>query len=106
MPVEASWYLGVLATDPDRQRQGLASAAIAPVLERADHDRVTTYLETGAPENLGLLWPPPTSRSPTTWSCPTVPPCGVFNAPPWISDRLGSKERGTPAGGIGRTEER
>ena len=47
-----SWYLGVLATDPDHQRQGLASAAIAPVLERADHDRVTTHLETGAPENL------------------------------------------------------
>ncbi|MFI5392247.1 MAG: GNAT family N-acetyltransferase [Myxococcota bacterium] len=52
MPLAASWYLGVLATDPDRQRQGLASAAIAPVLEWADHDRVTTYLETGAPENL------------------------------------------------------
>jgi GNAT superfamily N-acetyltransferase len=54
MPIEASWYLGVLATDPDRQRQGLASAAIAPVLERADHDRVTTHLETGAPENLAF----------------------------------------------------
>lgn len=54
MPPDPSWYLGVLATDPDRQRQGLASAAIAPVLERADHDRATTFLETGAPENLAF----------------------------------------------------
>ena len=54
MPPDASWYLGVLATDPDRQRQGLASAAIAPVLERADRDGLGAFLETGAPENLAF----------------------------------------------------
>lgn len=52
MPPETSWYLGVLATDPDRRRRGLASAVIAPVLERADREGLVAFLETGANENL------------------------------------------------------
>jgi GNAT superfamily N-acetyltransferase len=54
MPSDPSWYLGVLATDPDHQRQGLARAVIAPVLELADRDGLTAFLETGAPENLAF----------------------------------------------------
>ncbi len=33
-PAERHWYLGVLATQPRRQREGLATAVMAPVLER------------------------------------------------------------------------
>jgi GNAT superfamily N-acetyltransferase len=54
MPPGESWYLGVLATDPDRQRRGLASAVIAPVLELADRHGLVAYLETGAFENLAF----------------------------------------------------
>jgi GNAT superfamily N-acetyltransferase len=45
------WYLGVLATRPDRQRQGLASAVLAPVLERADADGIDCCLETSTTTN-------------------------------------------------------
>ncbi|HEY5860378.1 MAG TPA: GNAT family N-acetyltransferase, partial [Actinomycetota bacterium] len=92
------------ATDPDRQRQGLASAAIAPVLERADHDRVTTYLETGAPENLAFY-----ARAGFEVTDEVVLPDGPavwgLQRSPWISDRLGTKEQGMSAEGIGRIEE-
>ena len=105
MPQGASWYLGVLATDPDRQRQGLASAAIAPVLERADHDHVATYLETGAPENLAFY-----ARAGFEVTDEVVLPGGPtvwgLQRPAVVSERLETRERGTPAGGIGRTEER
>ena len=90
MPQGASWYLGVLATDPDRRRQGLASAAIAPVLERADRDHLAAYLETGAPENFAFY-----ARAGFEVTdevvLPGVPPCGVFSAPPWSAN--GSRRR-------------
>jgi GNAT superfamily N-acetyltransferase len=46
------WYLGVLATAPDRQRQGLASEVIAPMLAAADRVGLPTYLETASEGNL------------------------------------------------------
>lgn len=49
---EPHWYLLNLAVDPSRQRQGIASALIAPVLARADRDRQPCYLETNNPSNL------------------------------------------------------
>ncbi len=45
------WYLGVLATRPDRQGQGLASALLAPILERADGDGIDCCLETSTVRN-------------------------------------------------------
>ncbi len=45
------WYLGVLATRPDRQGQGLASALLAPILERADGDGIDCCLETSTARN-------------------------------------------------------
>ncbi len=45
------WYLGVLATHPDRQREGLASLVIAPILERADVHGVACCLETSTAAN-------------------------------------------------------
>ncbi|MGH9016491.1 MAG: GNAT family N-acetyltransferase [Acidimicrobiales bacterium] len=48
---EPHWYLGVLATRPDRQRHGLASAVIAPVVAAADAAGVPCCLETSTVGN-------------------------------------------------------
>jgi len=50
-PATPHWYLGVLATRPDRQGEGLATAVMAPVLERADADGIDCFLETSRPGN-------------------------------------------------------
>jgi GNAT superfamily N-acetyltransferase len=50
-PAERHWYLGVLATHPQRQRQGLASAVLAPILNEADRLGVACCLETSTAEN-------------------------------------------------------
>lgn len=48
------WYLGLIATHPQRRGEGLARAVTRPVLERADReDRVAT-LETTNPGNLAV----------------------------------------------------
>ena len=48
---EPHWYLGVLATHPQRQREGLATAVLAPVLEEADRLGLACCLETSTAEN-------------------------------------------------------
>jgi GNAT superfamily N-acetyltransferase len=50
-PASGYWYLGVLATRPDRQGEGLATAVMAPVLDRADRDGVDCCLETSTTAN-------------------------------------------------------
>lgn len=45
------WYLGALAVDPDRQRRGIGSALLQPVLARADESRTPCYLETQSRAN-------------------------------------------------------
>jgi GNAT superfamily N-acetyltransferase len=50
-PSEPHWYLGVLATRPDRQGEGLATAVMAPVLEKADGQGVACCLETSTMRN-------------------------------------------------------
>ena len=50
-PAEPYWYLGVLATHPQRQRQGLASAVLAPILNEADRLGTACCLETSTAEN-------------------------------------------------------
>jgi len=105
MPQGQSWYLGVLATDPDRQRQGLASAAIAPVLAFADRDGLAAYLETGAFENLVFY-----ARAGFEVTDEVVLPGGPtvwgLQRSPRISDRPGTKEPGTSDEGTDRTAER
>ena len=44
-------YLGVLATRPDRQGEGLATAVMAPEIERADRAGVDCCLETSTTRN-------------------------------------------------------
>lgn len=50
-PAEPYWYLGVLATAPDRRGEGLASAVIAPALARADEEALACCLETSTEDN-------------------------------------------------------
>lgn len=50
-PAEPHWYLGILATQPPRQREGLASALLAPVLDEADRLGIACCLETSTAEN-------------------------------------------------------
>jgi ribosomal protein S18 acetylase RimI-like enzyme len=46
------WYLFVLGVEPERQGHGVGGAMIAPVLERADNDRLPCYLETMKERNV------------------------------------------------------
>jgi len=50
-PAEPYWYLGVLATHPERQREGLATAVLAPILDEADRLGIACCLETSTAGN-------------------------------------------------------
>ena len=51
-PPEAHWYLQLLATHPDWQRQGLGGELMEVVFEQADATGLPCYLETETPENV------------------------------------------------------
>ncbi|MFM8862623.1 MAG: GNAT family N-acetyltransferase, partial [Acidimicrobiia bacterium] len=51
-PTEPHWYLALLGVDPSRQRSGLGSALLRPVLEQCDESGAAAYLETQKPDNL------------------------------------------------------
>lgn len=51
-PKEPHWYLSVLGVDPARQRSGIGSALLRPMLARADSDGLITYLETSNEVNV------------------------------------------------------
>lgn len=51
-PGEPHWYLNVLGTHPDWQRQGLGAAVIGPIGEVCRRDGVPMYLETQTIENV------------------------------------------------------
>jgi GNAT superfamily N-acetyltransferase len=51
-PTAAHYYLGAVGTRRDRHRQGLASAVLAPMLDRAERDGTDVYLETSEPANV------------------------------------------------------
>ena len=50
-PRAPHWYLGVLATRPERQGRGLATAVMGPVLAQADREGVDCCLETSTHAN-------------------------------------------------------
>jgi len=50
-PQEPYWYLGVLATRPARQCEGLATAVLVPVLRQADREGIACCLETSTEAN-------------------------------------------------------
>lgn len=51
-PPEPHWYLQLLATHPDWQRQGLGAALMAAMFERAEAEGLPCYLETETVENV------------------------------------------------------
>jgi GNAT superfamily N-acetyltransferase len=51
---EPHWLLNLVGTEPGRRRCGAASAALAPVLERAGAEGKCCYLETFAERNLAF----------------------------------------------------
>jgi GNAT superfamily N-acetyltransferase len=51
-PSEPHWYLNMLATHPDWQRQGCGGALLNEVFAIADEIRVPCYLETETSENV------------------------------------------------------
>jgi GNAT superfamily N-acetyltransferase len=53
-PSAPFWYLGVLATHPDHQGRGLATAVLQPGLARADAEGWDAWLETSKPANKGF----------------------------------------------------
>ena len=53
-PTQLHFYLQGLGTDPPRQREGLASAVMQPVLTRCDADGIPAYLETTKEQNIGF----------------------------------------------------
>jgi len=53
-PATPHYYLGAVGTRRDRQRQGLATAVLTPILERADRGGEPAFLETSAPDNVSF----------------------------------------------------
>jgi GNAT superfamily N-acetyltransferase len=51
-PPELHWYLNVLATHPDWQRQGHGAAIVAPIAHRSEEEGVPLYLETETAANV------------------------------------------------------
>ena len=49
---EPHWYLEILGVDPAFQGQGIGSALLQPILDRADADGVACYLETVNAKNV------------------------------------------------------
>ena len=48
------FYLSALGVEPSRQGEGIGTALLQPVLERADSDRTPAYLETATGRNVLL----------------------------------------------------
>ena len=51
-PPELHWYLNLLATHPDWQRQGLGAALVTPIAARSEAEGVPLYLETETAANV------------------------------------------------------
>ena len=53
-PSERHYYLGAVGTTPARQRRGLATFTLAPVLAAADEEGVPAFLETSSETNVSF----------------------------------------------------
>jgi ribosomal protein S18 acetylase RimI-like enzyme len=50
--LEPHWYLAALGSEPARQRRGVGSSLMAPVLERCDAESLPAYLESSKESNI------------------------------------------------------
>jgi GNAT superfamily N-acetyltransferase len=53
-PSAPHWFLATMGTRPDRQRQGLGTAVLAPVLDELDRTGVPACLETSSTANVAF----------------------------------------------------
>lgn len=53
-PSEPHWYLGIVATLPDRRGRGLGNDVLGHSLAAVDRDRSPAYLESSNPRNISL----------------------------------------------------
>ncbi len=53
-PQAPAWYLATTGVRPERQRQGLGSAVLRPVLDRCDMEGMACLTETSSPENVAF----------------------------------------------------
>ncbi len=51
-PTVPHYYLGAVGTRSDRHRHGLATAVLAPIIDRAETENVAAFLETSKPRNV------------------------------------------------------
>ena len=51
-PAEPHWYLETLSVTPEKQRSGVGTALIAPVLDQCDREGIPAYLETQRQANI------------------------------------------------------
>jgi GNAT superfamily N-acetyltransferase len=51
-PNEPHWYLAVLGTDAERQRSGVGTSLLKPILRRCDDEGTSAYLEASRIENV------------------------------------------------------
>lgn len=54
LAVDPHWFLATIGVDPARQRQGVGSALLEAVLQKADSQQVSCYLETHLLDNVRL----------------------------------------------------
>ena len=53
-PTEPHWYLGVIATHPERRGHGLGAALLTESLRAVDRSHQPAYLESSNPRNITL----------------------------------------------------
>lgn len=53
-PAEPHWYLGLLATRPDKQGAGVGRRLLEPMLHRAESETLPVFLETANPKNVEI----------------------------------------------------
>jgi ribosomal protein S18 acetylase RimI-like enzyme len=53
-PRDATWYLAVTGVHSERQRRGLGSAVLGPMLERLDRDQLVAVLDTSTAGNVSF----------------------------------------------------
>jgi len=81
-PTEPHWYLGMIATLPDRRSEGLGSALLAHCLQLVDAEHRPAYLESSNPRNVGLY-----ERHGFVATGRIDLPDGVFMTPMWREPR-------------------
>jgi GNAT superfamily N-acetyltransferase len=82
-PGDPHWYLWVIGVDPGRHGEGVGSRLMAPVLERADAERVPAYLEASTPRSAAGVYARAGFEVTEVWNLPDggPPVTGMWRPP-------------------------